>query len=195
MARSVNVFFLGMLELWEKEFQDNPNDRANWVGPLLIGTKYGVTPEIYASHFGIELDMVNETLIKAITLSEASNIGYHRYYLKPKLDKLPWGVLLEAVTDAGYNMGPGMAVRGLQGLLGTKRDGDIGPKTQAAYQAYISAHGVGFTVWAFYRWRVGYYAHIVSHRHEQATFINGWIARAGHYTPANEAWYLCSGST
>lgn len=84
-------------------------------------TKYGVSQKAYP-----DLDIRNLKYI------DAEHIFYKDYWNAVKGDQLP-SPLNVYVADAGYNMGPGTAMKLLQRALGNVSvDGRWGPRTQAA---------------------------------------------------------------
>lgn len=63
--------------------------------------------------------------------SEVRQIYYTDYWQRMKCDYLPAG-LDYAVFDFGVNSGTGRSATALQGIVRTKKDGEIGPQTIAA---------------------------------------------------------------
>lgn len=96
-------------------------------------TKYGVTHKTLAAHRGVP--SVTAEQVKAMTLQEATDIYRTGYWAQSGGDILPAG-LDYAAFDFGVNSGPARAVRVLQEMLGINADGNAGPQTLAAVQAY-----------------------------------------------------------
>lgn len=96
-------------------------------------TKYGVTHKTLASHRGVK--SVTAEQVKALTLTEAEEIYRKGYWTQSGGDLLPIG-LDYAAFDFGVNSGPARAVKVLQRLVGVVEDGNAGPATLAAVEAY-----------------------------------------------------------
>lgn len=76
-----------------------------------------------------------KTAVRDLSRAEASRLYRAGYWTPCRAGELPAGVDL-AVFDFAVNSGPGRAIRILQGLLGVKVDGLVGPVTlRAAAQA------------------------------------------------------------
>lgn len=98
------------------------DDRGNWTGGRigegeLKGTKYGISAAAFP-----DLD------IKSVTLDQAREIYYTRYWGPACCDMLP-EALRYPVFDLAVNSGPGRAARLLQRAVGAEEDGSIGPQT------------------------------------------------------------------
>jgi lysozyme family protein len=72
--------------------------------------------------------------LKRISADQVARIYRLGYWNAVRGDDLPGGVDY-AVFDYGVNSGPGRAVKALQGILGVKQDGIVGPITLAAAKA------------------------------------------------------------
>jgi len=96
-------------------------------------TKYGVTHKTLAAHRGVKSVTAGE--VKALTLKEAEDIYRKGYWTQSGGDLLPVG-LDYAAFDFGVNSGPARAVKVLQALVGVVPDGNAGPQTLAAVEAY-----------------------------------------------------------
>ena len=79
-----------------------------------------------------------------------------------------------AVFDTAVNMGPAQAVRLLQRIVGMPADGVIGPKTIAAVDDYVDAHGVHQLIAAYIEARQSFYRLQPTYVH----FGEGWRQRA-----------------
>jgi lysozyme family protein len=98
-------------------------------------TKYGITHATLAAHRGVA--SVTAEQVKALTLKEATEIYKAGYWTQSGGDLLPVG-LDYAAFDFGVNSGPARAVKTLQTLVGVPADGNAGPQTLAAVEAYPS---------------------------------------------------------
>lgn len=75
--------------------------------------------------------------LKALTTAQAAKVYRGQYWNKIHGDELPAGIDY-AVFDFAVNSGVSRAARYLQGLVGVKADGVIGPKTIAAVNKHFS---------------------------------------------------------
>lgn len=64
-----------------------------------------------------------------VTEKEAREIYYNKYVKGPKFDLITYLPLQAQLIDYGVNSGPAIAVSKLQGLVGAKVDGVLGPDT------------------------------------------------------------------
>ena len=141
----------------------DPADRGNYasgivgVGPV-IGSKYGLSAASYPL-----------TDIRNLTLDGVKAIYERDYFNKSGCDKLP-APLAMLVFDAAVNCGSGIARQWLQGAVGVKRDGAIGPATLAA----VAEHqGQGMRLLATYQAiRLRYMASLAGWSHNR-----GWADR------------------
>ncbi len=88
-------------------------------------TMKGVTLATFRRHFGQKMTKKDLRNISDTQLKKIYKAGY---WSKCKCDELPAGVDY-AVFDAAVNSGPGRSAKWLQGAVGAKQDGGIGPKT------------------------------------------------------------------
>lgn len=109
----------------EGGYVNNPKDPG---GP----TKYGITQRTLKAWRGKAVSVAD---VKALTLSEASQILRKQYWAPVKGDELPAG-LDHAVFDYSTNSGPSQAMKTLQRIVGVVADGIIGARTLAAVAAW-----------------------------------------------------------
>ena len=109
----------------EGGFVDHPLDPGGM-------TNLGVTRRVWEEWTGHPV-----TVRQMIELTPAKVAPMYRrkYWDKVHGDELPAGVDL-VVFDAAVNSGPGRAAKWLQACVGVDVDGDIGPKTLAAVNAF-----------------------------------------------------------
>ncbi len=112
----------------EGGFTANPQDPGNWTGGAVgrgacRGTNWGVSAASYPT-----LD------IAGLTLDGARGVYRRDYWDRVRGDDLPAPLAL-LVFDAAVNAGVGRAARWLQGAVGAKPDGLLGPATLAAARA------------------------------------------------------------
>ncbi|WP_447407070.1 putative peptidoglycan-binding domain-containing protein, partial [Clostridium perfringens] len=86
--------------------------------------------------------------------------------------------------------GPGRAIKMMQEMVGANNDGDIGPKTIAAYKAFVAKYG---EEGAAHRWcdkRIAFDTYLGSNEgpnDPDAKFVNGWNNRSRSFLPGT-AW-------
>jgi lysozyme family protein len=95
-------------------------------------TNLGVTKKVWEEWVGHEVD---ERTMRNLTPELVGPMYRAKYWDKIKGDILPTGVDY-IVFDAAVNSGPGRAAKWLQACVGVEPDGDIGPKTLAAVNAF-----------------------------------------------------------
>jgi lysozyme family protein len=156
-------------------------------GGRVIGTMRGVTPDVYARYLGCPVEDIDEDNMKALSLSEAINIGLEFYYEEPRFDKLPWGPITAILLDMGWGAGPATAVKILQRRLKCKIDGAVGPEFIAAYREWIK--DVAKAANDFADWKIAAYRADAASNPAQAKFLQGWINRANYFRPTNKAWW------
>jgi lysozyme family protein len=111
----------------EGGYVNNPKDPG---GP----TKYGITLATLGAFRGHPCTAAD---VKALTLDEAAQILDKGYWRKVWGDDLPSGVDF-CLFDYAVNSGPAQAIKSVQRVVGTNRDGSMGPKTLAAINAMSS---------------------------------------------------------
>lgn len=121
----------------EGVFSNDPDDPGNWTGHakgagVLKGTKYGISAAQYPN-----VDIAN------LTLDGAEAIYLPDYWNACSCGALPWPLAL-LVFDCAINQGQGTARMLLQGALGVKVDGKVGPSTITAAAASTTYHAARF---------------------------------------------------
>ena len=111
---------LKLVLIHEGGWSEHPRDRGG-------ATMKGVTLAVYQRHFG---ENKSKDDLRHITDVELEKIYRSGYWDKCLCDDLPAGVDY-IVFDAAVNSGPGRSAKWLQGAVGAKQDGGIGPKTIA----------------------------------------------------------------
>jgi len=117
----------------EGGYSNAPTDRGNYLGGVLVGTKYGITGATLAAHRGVK--SVTAAQVKAMSRHEAEDIYRRSYWSQAGGDILPPG-LDYFVFNNGVMSGPTKAVKILQGVLGVRADGHVGEQTLAAVRRY-----------------------------------------------------------
>lgn len=116
---------------WEGGLSDHPSDPGGL-------TKWGISLRALRS-IGLDLNgdgVVDGRDIRGMTESQMKSIYRDRYWRVVKCDDLPVGLDL-MVFDCSVNQGQGRAARLLQGVVGVKRDGAVGPVTLSAVRSRL----------------------------------------------------------
>ena len=90
------------------------------------------------------------------------------------IESLP---LRRAVVDCAVNCGMTTAIRALQTVVGTDRDGIVGPRTKRATTAAANRRLI-YTLLEYTKVRCEHYAEIVQRRPSQSKWLKGWLLRA-----------------
>ena len=110
--------------------------------------------------------------VRALGLAETAAIYRSRFWSTSGAGQSPGGLDL-ALFDYAVNSGPTRAVKALQGLVGTRRDGLFGPRTRAALAAQIGAIGLHALIAALCDQRLGFVERLAAF----AVFGKGWRRR------------------
>jgi lysozyme family protein len=113
----------------EGGWADHPKDPGG-------ATMKGVTLMTFRRHFGADK---SKDELRNITDEQLNQIYRAGYWDKCHCDELPAGVDY-AVFDAAVNSGPGRGAKWLQGAVGAKQDGGIGPKTLTKVKEHKPVH-------------------------------------------------------
>jgi lysozyme family protein len=157
--------FQKALELMLKHeggFTDDKRDPGNKNGG---STNLGVTQAVYEQWIGRK---VTHEEMKALKPENVAPIYKHNYWKRLSCDQLPAGLDFFCFTY-GVNAGTGRSAKTLQGLIGAKQDGGIGPKTLAM----LERHGVKDLLQRMHDKRQGFYEGLNTFKH----FGNGWTRR------------------
>lgn len=186
------------IRAWEGGLSLDPSDNGNWTGGrrgagTLVGSKFGVTAAALAKHRNVSPIAITKQAMALLSIDEAAAIGRKGYYDANKLSRLKWNRVTASVLDFGWGAGPVRAVEKLQALIGVTADGDIGPKTIAAYDGWIAKLG---EVEAAKRWggvRDRYYQAVASNEgpnDPDARFLRGWKNRTAYFLPGHaQRWW------
>ena len=151
---------------FEGGWANHPNDPGG-------ATMKGVTHKTYASYLGRDVGNVSHDELRAIPDAHLADIYRTRYWNACRCDELPDGLDM-AVFDTAVNTGPAQATRLLQRIVGVPADGAIGPKTLAAVNEYVAAHGLHQLIEAYTEARHNFYRLLPTYVH----FGEGWRRRA-----------------
>jgi len=148
---------------WEGGFVDHPNDPG---GRTNRGVTQGVYDDWRRRHGLLRAD------VREIEETEVQQIYESGYWFPPRCDLL--ARTLDLVQfDTAVNMGPGRAVRFLQGAIGAAIDGDFGPATQRA----VTGCDVAAAVVQYCDARERYYRELAARKPELGVFLKGWLNR------------------
>lgn len=144
-------------------YEDDPDDPGG-------ATKYGITFDRLRLW---RAKPITKNDVRALTLDEAKEIYRSSHYWgHVRGDSLPAG-LDYTVFDFGVNSGPARAVRMLQTMIGAKPDGDFGPASFKALEAYIATHGLKSTIYRYNTGRRNFLKGLKTFW----KYGRGWIAR------------------
>jgi lysozyme family protein len=141
--------------------------------------RYGINAQLLGDFLG---RVVGRGEIAQLSPSMAATIYRHRYWHKPRIDRLPVAIQ-PLLFDAAISHGPRVAVFQLQQAINgvavagrIDEDGTIGPATlQAAQLSYERLGGAFLTRLLQQRQRT--YEHLVEADPDQRVFFAGWIKR------------------
>ena len=159
----------------------DPDDKGNWHGGELVGSKYGVTGDKLAEYRRVK--RVTLADMAALTEQEAIDLGLHFFYNKCGVALLPWDEVIASVVDFGYNTGLERAVKVLQVLIGAQDDGQAGAKTRKAYEAWRCKHTPESAMKAWTAARIAKYRSF-----NNPKYIGGWTNRANSFLPGSAWW-------
>jgi lysozyme family protein len=146
----------------EGGFVNNPKDPGG-------ATNLGVTKKTWEAYIGHRVDLIT---MKMLTPEAVKPLYRSHYWDAVNGDNLPPAVALCAF-DFGVNAGPGRAAKLLQSVIGCSADGQIGPGTLRALQAFATANGTAEVVRRYQAARRDYYRKLPTF----GTFGKGWLAR------------------
>ena len=164
----------------EGGYTDHPDDRG---GP----TNMGITLAALEAYRGRRC---GSNAVAQMSKDEAEDIYRNRYYLAPKIDRLP-ALIQPLVFDMSVNHGPGRAVIMLQQVLNAEtaaqlsEDGRIGRLTVTAAE-HAAARMRHWLVFALANRRREFYGAIIADDASQAVFEKGWLNRLAEFVPTAE---------
>ena len=109
-----------------------------------------------------------------VTEAEARAIYLKKYVLTPGFDKIKGSHLQTQLVDFGVHSGPQLAIMKLQGIIGTKQDGILGPKSLTT----LGEMDPKYVNNRLMVERIRMIGRIVGRDRSQAQFLNGWLERA-----------------
>lgn len=150
------------LSSWEGGFGLNKNDAGGW-------TNRGVTLDTFRQY--INPDATPEDL-KRMTEGQWRSIMKGKFWDACNADMIKDQSVAEIFVDWCINSGLGM-IKKVQGIIGTKTDGIVGPKTLAAINQW-NAKRLHFSI---KQARLEYFGAITYNRSQNLEFYDGWINR------------------
>ena len=150
----------------EGGFVDDPKDRGG-------ATNFGITAATLGAWRKLGRSCTAAE-VKAMPRSEAIAIYKQRYIADPGFGAVADGNLRMIVVDSAVLFGPGRAAKWLQGALGVKADGAIGPGTQAALAKAVPAE-IGRKIIAE---REAFCQGLCDRDPSQNRFLKGWTNRS-----------------
>ncbi len=148
---------------WEGGYVDHPADPGG-------RTNKGVTQGVY-DRWRVAQGL-SARHVRLIDDAEVAAIYESGYWIPPRCDRLRRRLDL-LHFDTAVNMGPGRAVRFLQGALNCSVDGAFGSGTErAAAECELLP-----TIEAYCEARLNYYRRLTDQRPELRVFLKGWTNR------------------
>ena len=172
VATDFSLDILPSIMAGEGGYQNDPNDGANFVGGLNVGTNMGITPRTLAAFRNVPVSSIRAKDMQKLTEKEAGAIYKDMYYDAPKMNLLPSG-LQATVTDMGVHAGPATAIKILQRAVGVEADGIMGPETAQAANA--------LTAKEYNTLRKQYYDKLIADGKVHASFANGFTNRLAKF--------------
>lgn len=154
------------LKRWEGGFANDPNDTGG-------ATMCGVTLATFRLHYGQDK---TEADLRAMTAAQWRHIMKGSFWDKCWADQIKSQAVAEIFVDWCINSGTGM-IKKVQGIVGAKADGVMGPKTLAAINA-ANPRKLHFYIKSA---RAAYYEQIVRNRLANITFYDGWMNRLADF--------------
>ncbi len=170
-------------EILRKEGSAYTNNPADSGGP----TKFGITQKTLSAYRGRSVTPAD---VAALSEKEAREIYEKLYWHGPNFSKISSALVGEKLADIGVNMGQARAgtffQRALNGLnAGGKHwpdmveDGAVGPKTLAAWEAFVRLRGRANAELVMMRYlnglQLAFYDNLVRTRPKDEEFLYGWI--------------------
>lgn len=157
---------LGRTAQREGGYTDDPDDPGG-------ATKYGIT---FATLQEWRMQPITKDDVKYLTLDEAKEIYYHKYWLPLNLDHIEDNWTKEFLFDWCINGGLKNPIRNFQRLIGAKSDAVIGPVTGRIAGEYLRRHV--YPKLDIVNCRVRWYIRICVRRPTSIKYLTGWFNRA-----------------
>ncbi|HUU99464.1 MAG TPA: glycosyl hydrolase 108 family protein [Bacteroidales bacterium] len=141
-------------------------------------TKYGIADASDGNKDGmvdIDRDGHGDVPVKDLTVDQAKEIYFKKYWIPMNLDGIRSEELVLQVFDFGVNAGPATSVKLLQRVVGAVVDGKCGPKTCRKANYFE-----GDVSEAFRKARKQFYFDLIARKPHLDVFIAGWLNRVDH---------------
>ena len=113
---------------FEGGFQNDPDDKGNYVDGKLIGTNMGISAAQYERLFG---EKPTEEKMKALTKEQVDEAYKKEYWDSNRIDEMP-PELQELAMNMFVMTSPKNVIKAIQRASGAKEDGILGPQTLKA---------------------------------------------------------------
>jgi lysozyme family protein len=168
-----DTVFSNMLQL-EGRYANRPLEEVNM----------GVTQDSWDAY--AKEKNIPKSSVKDLKVSAVKSFLKEKYWDTPGISGLHEEVA-PFVYDYAVNSGQENSIRTIQGIVGSKADGIIGPKTIAAVNAYVEKHGADVLKNEFKNARVEHYTELAQGDPKKyGSFYEGWLNRLerldGQYT-------------
>lgn len=150
------------LKKWEGGFANDPDDPGG-------ATYMGVTLATFRSWYGEDKTVAD---LCRMTDAQWRKIMKNGFWDKCWGDQIKNQSIAEIITDWMVNSGTGM-LKKVQGMVGTRADGIMGPKTLTAINAADQMR-LHFLIKSA---RAEYYANITKNKKSNTKFYDGWMSR------------------
>jgi len=125
--------------------------------------------------FGISKRSHPEEDITNLTEARAREIYYHDYYMKLRIPEMKDARVAWQIFDFGVNAGVSRSAKMIQGIVGAKTDGVIGPNTVGKINTYTGRYPLYIE---FLSERLKYYMMLTEVRIKNLKYLKGWVLRA-----------------
>lgn len=151
------------LKSWEGGFACDPDDAGG-------ATNKGVTIAVFREYVNPDATVSD---LRNMTDAQWRYIAKGKFWDKCGGDKILNQSVAELIVDWCFNSGLGM-IKKVQGIVGTKADGVVGPLTISAINSNPNQRRLHYLIKSA---RIAYLATIVQNRANNLKFYDGWINR------------------
>lgn len=166
----------------EGGFQKFPNDSANYVNGVLIGTNHGISAIAYYNHYK---KVPTEADMKALTKQQAYEIFKKNYWNKVNGDKIK----NQSVAQLMFQFIIGSGASQLSDLKDIANSVGANPPLKSADTAFTDAEADIINsldqkkYWeAMKKWRHAFFVRLVEKKPDLKQFLKGWQKRLNSYT-------------
>jgi hypothetical protein len=194
-------FAVAFIRRWEDGNSDDPvrthsldhDDSGNWTGSAigvgnLVGSQHGVTPLALATYRKVAVGTITLQIMRDLTRGEAADIALANYYLRPRLDLLPWNIVTASIFDFGWGAGPTTGVGKLQDMVDAPiQDGILTPggNTSRLFAGLCTQQPIEFVAGVWSAIRDSYYEDVIRAKPVKSKYEHGWDNRTRWYTPGD----------